>query len=427
MALIRILNELSTAPDWSEARAVAAESRDAVFYRGYELRSAFQPILGITQGRVLGYEALLRPRDSQGRELPPLALFDMARGFNELGELNRLATGVHLASFRQQAPSNCWLFLNLNVAALYEFASHPGGLKAEVARHGLWPPRVVIEVMESDIAEDDAVSGLLRDYRRAGFMIAIDDFGAGFSNLSRIFALKPEIVKFDRELMMKRLSNPAMTHLFRHLAASLHEVGAMVLAEGVETLNDAEAAMDAGFNMLQGYWLARPNVTTKVEHLPERIRALREAHHIAASNSEFEVSYFKSYAEEVMARAASVYFTADDFDAAAQNILDLPWARRFWVADDKGMELRSRESPIEAFDAELLGKFAPMAPGPENCCIHRVYFREAIKRPNQVSFTGPFISTQDGARVFVIACGVVRSEKTLVLCGALMLPDTFDL
>src|SRR5207302_3428292 len=118
--------------------------------------------------------------------------------------------------------------------------------------------RLTVEVLESSLVENDhgALSTLGR-LRSAGVRIAVDDFGAGYASLVRLQALRPDIVKIDRSLMAALTSdNP--TPLLTGVAQLAHQIGAIVVAEGVETQGQLTAAIAAGCDAVPGYWIGRP-------------------------------------------------------------------------------------------------------------------------------------------------------------------------
>jgi EAL domain-containing protein (putative c-di-GMP-specific phosphodiesterase class I) len=88
--------------------------------------------------------------------------------------------------------------------------------------------------------------------------LVVDDFGAGYSNLKRIVELHPKIVKLDRTLVEKLDKDRRQQTLVRHMVELCRELGAKVVAEGIETTDELKAARDCGAQYGQGYVLARP-------------------------------------------------------------------------------------------------------------------------------------------------------------------------
>ena len=101
-------------------------------------------------------------------------------------------------------------------------------------------------------------SGVLNEVRRRGARLAVDDLGAGYSNLKYISDLSPEIVKIDRALVKDLHLDPRLQTLVGAIVYLCERLGAKVVAEGIETLEEFEAVVAAGVHYGQGYFLARP-------------------------------------------------------------------------------------------------------------------------------------------------------------------------
>ena len=214
---------------------------------------AFQPIK-LASGRLGGFEALAR-WTHEGTPIPPATFLPMARRLGCLPQLDRvvLAKAVeHAAGWG----SDIVLAVNLDADTLADeqFADYALGLLAG----RLATRRLTVEVLESGLVEHDhgALSTLGR-LRAAGVRIAVDDFGAGYASLVRLQALRPDIVKIDRSLLAA-LTSDAPTPLLTGVAQLAHQIGAIVVAEGIETDAQLAAAIAAGCDALQGYLLGRP-------------------------------------------------------------------------------------------------------------------------------------------------------------------------
>jgi len=214
---------------------------------------AFQPIQ-LANGRLGGFEALAR-WTHEGTSIPPATFLPMARRLGCLPALDR----VVLRKAVDQAVNwggDVVLAVNLDADTLADedFADYALGLLTG----RLATRRLTVEVLESGLVENDhgALSTLGR-LRAAGVRIAVDDFGAGYASLVRLQALRPDIVKIDRSLVAP-LTSEAPTPLLTGVAQLAHQIGAIVVAEGVETQEQLSAAIAAGCDAVQGYLLGRP-------------------------------------------------------------------------------------------------------------------------------------------------------------------------
>ncbi|MDR8045831.1 EAL domain-containing protein, partial [Burkholderia cenocepacia] len=93
-----------------------------------------------------------------------------------------------------------------------------------------------------------------REFRTHGFLIALDDFGAGQSNIERIWQLNPDIVKLDRIMLSHAAHRTGLTAILLGLVTLLHEAGKLVLVEGIETEHEAQIALSCEADFVQGYY-----------------------------------------------------------------------------------------------------------------------------------------------------------------------------
>lgn len=200
-------------------------SADHTGWPGQPLRlgSAFQPILSLSHGRVVGWEALLRAeRMADGRPLPPAELFASLRTPAQRADLDLRGLQAHLQHFAQTpaAAPGQWLFVNLDPASLQRGV---GPILKAIAASALPPERLVIEVLESPMGLDGAVREGVQALREAGCLIALDDFGAGHSNFERVFELRPHIVKLDRHVLLRAKQGRGPMRIVAQMVALLHE------------------------------------------------------------------------------------------------------------------------------------------------------------------------------------------------------------
>ncbi len=214
-----------------------------------ELPSVFQPIVDLNDGGVFAYEALVRCRHEAFAS--PIGLFEHAVKEGSCGSLGRTIRNGIFAD-----PPSTPLFINLHPHELRDrwlvqpddpicFHDHP----------------VYLEVTESATLDyyDLCVSVLKEVCARTGALLVVDDLGAGYSNLIRVVDLEPKIVKLDRALVTGLDQSRRKQVLVKHLVNLCEGLGARVVGEGVETVEELQALRDTGVHFGQGYFLARPN------------------------------------------------------------------------------------------------------------------------------------------------------------------------
>jgi EAL domain-containing protein (putative c-di-GMP-specific phosphodiesterase class I) len=209
------------------------------------LRSHYQPIVDLTTGRPVGFEALAR----FGAGVSPAAAFERARAAGRLLELE--AAAVRAALAEGPAPADARLSINFSPSALND-AAVLGNLPADLSR-------IIVEVTENDLVTDDAVIGTaLAALRRRGAMIAVDDAGAGYASFRQVLVLRPDIIKIDRSLVSGVHQDPAKAALVRAFVTLGRDLGSSVCAEGIEDAAELRALADLGVGSGQGYLFARP-------------------------------------------------------------------------------------------------------------------------------------------------------------------------
>ncbi|MBU2280917.1 MAG: GGDEF domain-containing protein [Gammaproteobacteria bacterium] len=247
------------------------------------LTPLFQPILSLTSGELVGYEALIRgPSDSPLHS--PLVLFKSAMTFGLLERLEMLCRKISISAFAA-AKVEGLLFLNVNPLLLLT-SDHPTGLtKQLIQQSGLDPSRVVIELSEQYQVDDaNLLLTAVCHYRDLGFLIAIDDLGSGFSGLKLWSELKPEIVKIDRYFIDEVHKDPTKKAFVKNIIALAKATGSKVVAEGIETSEELLLCRELGADLGQGYLLGRP-AAGFLKH-PQ--------HHVLLSQANNSVSYADS-------------------------------------------------------------------------------------------------------------------------------------
>lgn len=219
------------------------------------LCSAFQPIFSLGSSDVSATEALLRAYFSDGEQISPPALF--ARRSVSAGiSLDKLCHRTHLHNAASVLRTGERLFLNFRPETLC-LEGYADELVQSAKNANLSPGQVVVEVVESGCSLHHLADGV-EQFRSHGFQIALDDFGAGLSNVDRLIRLMPEVVKLDRSLLVSAMQNTHAAGMFERLVSLLHESESAVIVEGVETQADLDFAIAMQVDMVQGFYLARP-------------------------------------------------------------------------------------------------------------------------------------------------------------------------
>ncbi|WP_051304938.1 EAL domain-containing protein [Chitinilyticum litopenaei] len=229
---------------------------------GLTLGSVFQPIFDHS-GRLYGYEALLRA-STRGRAVAPARAFAIATLQGELVNFDRQCRLMHLVNYLHAGGATTPLFLNVHPAHLLEINERHGHFFRHIREQfGAAGLPIVLEITEENISPQQLghIRNAVRNYRQQGFLIAIDDFGAGSANIDRIWQLEPDFVKLDRQFIVRAEHDPRARRVLGKLIGLLHELAGQVVVEGIETALQQQLALDGGAHLLQGYWLGRPQGT----------------------------------------------------------------------------------------------------------------------------------------------------------------------
>lgn len=221
--------------------------------------SHFQPIVHADDpDSVFAQEALLRGIMPDWTIASPGRMFDLARDANLLFQLDRVA---RLSAIRQAGRQgiDSYLFVNFNPSSVYDPEYCLRSTVQAVDEAGLDRSRVVFEVVESDTYSDlDHLIGILNYYRNAGFSVALDDFGSGFSSFSLLQQLCPDFIKLDMSLIRNVDRDPVKAVIVRRVLEIAQDLGIMSVAEGVETQGEMEWSRAHGASLVQGYFIGRP-------------------------------------------------------------------------------------------------------------------------------------------------------------------------
>ncbi len=213
-----------------------------------DLAVVYQPIVDLRTGKTFAQEVLARCRWPEFAN--PVALFTQASSEKACGRLGRI---IRQSAFA--AAPGIPLFVNV----------HPDELTSRwLVRPddpiGYHDADVYIEITESAaFTHFELCMGVLKEVcSRTGAYLVVDDLGAAYSNLKRVIELEPRVVKLDRALITGVDKIPRQRTLVQFLVTMLKELGAEVVAEGIETADELAAIIDTGADYGQGYLLARP-------------------------------------------------------------------------------------------------------------------------------------------------------------------------
>lgn len=373
-----------------ENHTVLAHGKRAGQFGNLAMASAFQPIISLPHRRAVGYEALLRARAGDGRAVAPPMVFNMAQSESECVFVDRLCRYLHVGNFlAAAADENSWLFLNVNPLVSVQGKDHGSFFEEMLARHGMPAHRIVIEILEGEIQQEEQLAASVEYYKSLGCLVAIDDFGAGHSNFDRIWRISPHIVKLDRSMIVQASCNSVVRRLLPRLVSMIHESGSLALMEGIETEDQALISMDAGFDFVQGYYFGRPADTIGqsdgvLTDICDRFRSFSDQER---QRYRLELQRYES----VFRTASRLIVAGQSMAQACQDLLEQPRVERCYLLDMEGYQLGANlAAPHRLRPPDP--RFAPLADASGAIWSRKPYFRRAVEAPDQVQVSRPYLS-----------------------------------
>jgi EAL domain-containing protein (putative c-di-GMP-specific phosphodiesterase class I) len=238
----------------------------------------FQPIVGIASGTIIGYEALARQIDANGGVTSAGELFSAPNIADEqLIEWDRMVRRQALQRFSQ---SNCSGYLTINISAAWiDYVSDVDALPTLLMldEYHIDKSRIIIEITESK-GDLNKLVEIVAVYRKQGLKVAIDDFGAGFSQLERVMAIQPDIIKLDMPLFKQATKGGIASDIVHLLTRLAKRTGCRIVCEGVETQDEFFFGLSCGAQYMQGYLFSPAQAEFKKStHYQKQISALRKS------------------------------------------------------------------------------------------------------------------------------------------------------
>ncbi len=379
------------------------------------LTTYFQPLVSLKGGKVMGVEALTRGCHQETLIMPNV-LFEQADQLGQRLRLDRLCRDRAFAAFQARQGEDWLLFVNIDASILTEGVVGSDYLLESVRAKGLEPERVVIEISENGNQSPLLLERFIDQYRRHGFMIALDDVGIGDSNFARILIAKPDVIKIDRCMVQNLMQDAYKREIFSALVTLARRVGALTVAEGVETEEEAMAAWELGADLAQGYYYSRPVAADRLQcdavnaKMKETAADYQKYKIEKIARSYERQTQYKLVVEKLLQRIKSCQ--PDDFSAVLRSMLCETSVECLYVLNSRGMQVT--ESLCQEKPGCSKRLFQPATKGSDqsakNYCLHIMAGREMYVSDPYVSYaTGNLNRTI--SRLFRAADG-----KEYILC-----------
>lgn len=309
--------------------------------------TVFQPVVSLKEMRIIGFEALSRGISSDtGEIIQPMEMFDMARKENCDIELDRLCRKTAMSSFKNiPGFKNFMLFINLDTSIIDRTDQSPETHVREILEEpDLKNSSISIEIVESAIENNQNLINFVDNYKKLGYCVSLDDFGAMHSNMNRIILSKPNIIKIDMGLVRNLHNNYYQQAIITSIIEIAKKTGALTLAEGLENIDDIMKSYELGIDLYQGHFIHRPcvDIAGSLDFIQDKIN--------------YTVSYVKAKLQENVTVKKNRHINFESitallkqeskgrdverfYQALKENILFYKEIERIFLLDDDGIQI----------------------------------------------------------------------------------------
>ena len=249
LSTIKIHNELK----------VALERKELVLY--------YQPIIDLQNMKISGFEALMRWKHPEKGMISPGIFIPVAEESGLIVELSKWALGVSCDAVKQlqkvanpQLLAHNPLFISVNFSVKdFSDSDFFKQIESTLAKKSTRPDQIHLEITESLLMEaPEAAKEALEKCRKHGVSVSIDDFGSGYSSLSYLHYFPIDTLKIDQSFIRSMHTHEASFMLVKSIIGLARNLKMKIIAEGIETQQEAKTIRDLGCEECQGYWFAKP-------------------------------------------------------------------------------------------------------------------------------------------------------------------------
>lgn len=352
----------------------------------------FSPIVSVANKSIIGYEALC--------DSIPLVPDDIIHSFSILGHKNKL------------------LFINLDLSCIDK---GPKGLSEALLtlplfsesaeKYGIKKENIVIEIVDSKIKNSDALSEIIDVYRRHGFIIALDDFGIGYSNMDRIALLKPNIVKLDSSLIKDIHHCLHKQEIIKSITGLSRKIGAVVVAKGIENRLEALKSLELRTDFLQGEFF-QYDLIDSINPLEYKIKNLHTDFKCQIMlNLEIRQNRI-TFLQNKMQLFKSILNSASDCEEALFKIVySNSFVESAYILDINGKQVSSTVISPFAKHGQNMTLFSPALKHSDHSL--KIYYYKIKTGESEFHISDPYISNATGNRCMTISS---ITEGNLILC-----------
>lgn len=373
----------------------------------------FQPIYSLNTKKYIGLEALSRGLYN-GEIVSPYFLFEYAKKDGNVLTLDRICREKAMRAFSAEssAPS---LFINFETSVLNGLTSGTGEILRTAAENHISPQNIVIELNESRVKDSYNLMMFVDFYRSKGFLIALDNVSAGLDTLNRIMLINPDIIKIDRAIVSQIENNKYNQEVFRSIINTAKQIGAMTVAEGVETVDEVITCMILGVDYFQGFYFQKPEQFNYLFTNEARLRVEEAAQKLNISTKKnptvvnMKIESYKRIIYELVNRLACMEH--EDYNAELRDYVDehneIECA---FLIDSKGFQITDT---VMTPDTEILEGYHPAIIGVNHDIKNYFYaIKEQIEDP---FISGWYISNATGKSCKTISSKFYNKKGEMIV------------
>lgn len=375
----------------------------------------FQPIYSLNTKKIIGLEALARG-DYKGEIISPYFLFSYAEKTNSVLSVDRLCREKAMKAFTGEKAESM-LFINFETSVLNDVAPGNGEIMKTAAENHISPENIVIELNESHVKDSYDLMMFVNYYRSKGFLIALDNVNAGLETMNRVMLVNPDIIKIDRSIISNIESNSYNQEVFKSIINTAKQIGAMTVAESVETVDEVITCMLMGVDYFQGFYFSRPeqfnyifsnDVRLKLEDAALKLNLSIKKNPTAVN---VQIETYKRIIYDIVSNLVSV--DPKDYNKALHSyVSEHREIECAFLIDDKGFQITDT---VMTVDTEILPGYQPAIRGVNHDIKNYFYaVKEQIEDP---FISGWYISSATGKSCKTISSHFYdKNNKLIVVC-----------
>lgn len=382
-----------------------------------DIVTVFQPIISTFKNSVVGLEALVRGKRSDSEELiSPDVLFRHARGRKVAHALDLLCIRRAIEHFHgvYRTHPEIFLFLNMDHATIIHEEFNLGILLGWLDAYGIQSSSIVLEISELEADNIQIINEFTMQCKHHSIMVCLDDIGAGHSNLDRIALIKPDVIKIDKELVINISKNYYKQQVAQMIIKLAKKVGAVIVAEGVENIDDILTILEYGEQLLQGYYISKP-VSLTEQAFQQFMRTTnsiryRHKHYI---NDRLNIQKKKyAYIHDVLMGSLNELKNSDiySFKGILKRIISQnPDVESAYILDDRGIQITDTECNLGVDKVNWNIIYNPFKKGADLSL--QSYYYQLVKTGQKTCISDEYISMATGNKCVTISSNFASSNR----------------